>query len=112
MCGGGGGCGSILGTVGSVMSFIPGLQPFGMALSAGSKLLGAFGGSGNKAAAPPPVPAAPPPVPRANGGATVQIGTDTGAGRVTGVRNPNRPPSGIASTDNVLAGLGRGGLAL
>jgi len=110
MCGGGGGCGSVLGAVGSIMSFVPGMQPFGLALSAGSKLLGAFGG-GDKAPAPP-VPAAPPPVPRANGGATVQIGTDTGAGRVTSSINPNKPPSGIASTDNVLAGLGRGGLAI
>ncbi len=106
MCGGGG-CGSILGTVGSIMSFIPGMEPFGMALSAGSKLFG----SSNKAPAPP-VPAAPPPVPRANGGATVQLGTDTGSGRVTGSTNPTRPPSGIATSDNVLAGLGRGGLAI
>ena len=70
--------------------------------------------SGNKSNDPtaPPVPAAPPPTPRANGGAQVQLGTDQGAGRVTGSINPTAPPSGIASTDNVLAGLGRGGLAL
>ena len=103
MCGGGG-CGGIIGTIGSVMSFIPGLQPFGMILSAGSKLLG--GSDAPKI----PVPAAPPPAVRANGGATVQIGTDAANNRVSGTR-PNAAPNPNGSQD-VLGGLGRGGLAL
>ena len=103
MCGGGGGCGKIFGGLGSLLSFIPGLQPFGLALSAVGQLL-----PEPKAKTPTlPVPAAPPPATRATGGATVAIGTDASAGAKPRVQQGTRTSSG-----DVLSGLGRGGLAL
>ncbi len=108
MCGGGGGCGQVLGTVGTVMSFIPGLQPIGMALSAGSMLLGALSSSKSGGGAMP-VPAAPAPQPMVSGGAKVTVGSDA-ASRVAApgynAANPN------AGGNDPLGNLGRGGLIL
>ena len=107
MCGGGG-CGSILGAVGSVVSMVPGMQWLGMGMTVASKLFG----SNDKSSIPNiPTPAAPAPVPRANGGANVQVGTDTSANRVGGAgMNPSNTAG--ETSGNVLGSLGRGGLAI
>ena len=110
MCGGGGGCGSIIGTIGTVLGFLPGpLGLVGNVLSVGSSLFG------NKSSAAPsinlPTPAAPAPAARAHTGATVSVGADAAASRVSGNRSPFNPSS-ASTSDNVLSGLGRGGLAI
>ncbi len=110
MCGGGGGgCGSILGTIGTVLGFLPGpLGMIGTALSVGSQLLG---GSSKSPSITIPTPAAPAPAPRAGTGPAVSLGADNAASRVSGARSPFAPPP-ASSSDNVLSGLGRGGLAI
>lgn len=104
MCGGGGGCGLL-------KIVAPFLGPIGQIFSIASTAMSLFG---EKPKAPKiPEPAAPPPQNRATGGATVQVGTDAASAdnRVSG----NRPPSAVGRAgqgNDVLAGLGRGGLAL
>jgi hypothetical protein len=58
----------------------------------------------------PGAPAAPAPIPRANGGASVQVGTDTSANRISGTVNPLSVAGD--STGNVLGNLGAGGIAI
>ncbi|HXB13653.1 MAG TPA: hypothetical protein VNZ45_16820, partial [Bacteroidia bacterium] len=91
-------------TAGSVGTALLGTLAYSAIGSVAGSALG--GGSTNMPALP--TPAAPAPIPRANGGAAVQVGTDTSMNRVAST-SPNQ---GNGTDNSGLSSLGRSGLAL